>query len=285
DGGQAAADRRADDRLLAGDARRHGALRRRAVARTGRGVQRLHVGPRDAVAGRGARRPAGVPGAPGRRDAAGPGARGRRVHRRADRHGHVRRLEREPRVAGARRGRDRAADRARRRPVLGGDRRRDDRAARRARRCHRPLRAVLAPRREPRPLGPRLEPRRDRAGPFARADRAGVLRRPLLHAVRVPGAGPRPARVGPVRRGLGPVRHRRPPHRLPARLAERDLGGAGHGDRRRPRRGARPRARPRARAQRRPPRGGPLAVADARADGRAHRGRFVVALRGDGGDM
>ena len=81
-------------------------------------------------------------------------------------------------------------------------------------------------------------------------DRARVLRRALLHAVRVPVPGHHPSRLRPVRDRRGLVRHRRSSDRLPARVGQPDLGRAGHGDRHRPRRrpGARARSSTRARA-------------------------------------
>ena len=115
---------------------------------------------------------------------------------------------------------------------------------------------------EPRPHRPRLPGR-------------ALLLSPLL-----PGAGGDPARLGPLRLGLGPVRNRRLPAELRRAERERHLVRAGCRARRGARRGPRPRPRsgrePRrlAQARRRD------AVPDAGADGALHRRRALAAVGG-----
>ena len=106
--------------------------------------------------------------------------------------------------------------------------------------------------------------------------------RPLPDVPAVRGPGDVLPRLGPVRRGLGPVRHRRPRDQLHVPEPERDLVRAGRGRRRRARRGAHARPRPRARALPRPAPGRALAVLDARRDGRLHVTGAVAARPGRG---
>ena len=84
---------------------------------------------------------------------------------------------------------------------------------------------------------------RARLRPLARADRARLLDRALLLALRDPGAVRDPAPLRPLRQGLGPLRHGRLPPEHRAADAEHDLVRPGRRAR------ARPRGRPRGRAR------------------------------------
>ena len=121
--------------------------------------------------------------------------------------------------------------------------------------CVAARRALLPRRHRRRALGRRRHQRRApaaRVHPLARADRDGLRRRALPDVPALRGPGDPLPRLGPVRPGLGPLRHRLGGDRLLAAEPERRLVRAGRVRGRRPRRGADPRPRPRARALRQP---------------------------------
>ncbi|CAA9511814.1 MAG: hypothetical protein AVDCRST_MAG85-2384, partial [uncultured Solirubrobacteraceae bacterium] len=252
------------------------ALRGAHVGRAGRGVQRLLRPRRPHLDLRGARRACRATADPVGAHAVGPPRGQRRPARRAHRDHHVRRLQLELDLGG-RRGRGERGVRGRRgldhrRPLGSGD----DRAARRGRRGRRVLR-----RRDRRGEDRRRRVRRGRAAQpvraLAPADRRRLRARPLPDAAGLPGPGDDLPRLGPLRQGVGPVRHGGRRDRLRRHQPEPHLVPPGVLRRRRARRRAGAGARPRARHVRQCTTRRPFPVLDALDHDRLHDPRPMAA--------